>query len=118
VEEAGEDGAVLKILVDHEIKESSGDEPAASEKKASASADKSDETAIMAKPEGELAASQPRSWHRMERVERTHIERRIPLPPGLDLDSIDANLVDGVLTIKCPKLSPAAAPTTRSIKIN
>jgi HSP20 family protein len=34
-------------------------------------------------------------------------ERRFDLPPGLDADHIDANLRDGVLTVKIPKTDSA-----------
>ena len=42
------------------------------------------------------------TWHRRERGTGA-FERRIPLPVAVDSARVDARLVDGVLTITCPK---------------
>jgi len=47
-------------------------------------------------------------WHRRERG-TGGFERRIPLPVPVDAARVEARLVDGVLTVTCPK-SPEAQP--------
>jgi HSP20 family protein len=52
---------------------------------------------------GEKAAAADRvTWHRRERS-RGGFERRISLPVAVDATRVEARLVDGVLTITCPK---------------
>jgi HSP20 family protein len=55
-------------------------------------------------PPAESEAPQPErvTWHRRERGTGA-IERRISLPAGVDPARVEARLVDGVLTITCPK---------------
>lgn len=47
-------------------------------------------------------------WHRRERGSG-RFERRIPLAVAVAADRVEARLVDGVLTIRCPK-APEAQP--------
>lgn len=47
-------------------------------------------------------------WHRRERGHGS-FERRIPLPVQVAADAVEARLVDGVLTIRCPK-APECQP--------
>lgn len=42
------------------------------------------------------------TWHRRERGSGA-FERRIPLPVAVDASRVEARLVDGVLTVSCPK---------------
>jgi HSP20 family protein len=42
------------------------------------------------------------TWHRRERGTGA-FERRIPLPVAVDAARVEARLVDGVLTVTCPK---------------
>lgn len=42
------------------------------------------------------------TWHRRERGSGA-FERRIPLPVAVDASRVEARLVDGVLTVTCPK---------------
>jgi HSP20 family protein len=42
------------------------------------------------------------TWHRRERGTGA-FERRIPLPVAVDAGRVEARLVDGVLTVTCPK---------------
>jgi len=42
------------------------------------------------------------TWHRRERGTGS-FERRLTLPTGVDASRVEAKLVDGVLTITCPK---------------
>jgi HSP20 family protein len=42
------------------------------------------------------------TWHRRERGTGS-FERRITLPTAVDASRVEANLVDGVLTVTCPK---------------
>ncbi len=42
------------------------------------------------------------TWHRRERGTGS-FERRLMLPTGVDASRVEAKLVDGVLTITCPK---------------
>lgn len=55
---------------------------------------------------GEKAAGV--TWHRRERVSGG-FERRIDLPVPVDAARVEARLVDGVLTVTCPK-APQAQP--------
>lgn len=48
------------------------------------------------------------TWHRRERGSGT-FERRIELPVPVDATRVEAKLVDGVLTVTCPK-APQAQP--------
>jgi HSP20 family protein len=48
------------------------------------------------------------TWHRRERGSG-RFERRIPLPVAVDAGRVEARLVDGVLTVTCPK-APEAKP--------
>jgi HSP20 family protein len=50
---------------------------------------------------GEQAGEQV-IWHRRERG-TGGFKRRIPLPLAVDADRVEARLVDGVLTVTCPK---------------
>jgi HSP20 family protein len=50
---------------------------------------------------GEQAGEQV-VWHRRERGSGS-FKRRIPLPVAVDADRAEARLVDGVLTVTCPK---------------
>jgi HSP20 family protein len=55
------------------------------------------------------AASEPKvTWHRRERGSGA-FERRIALPVAVDASRVEARLVDGVLTVTCPK-APEAQP--------
>lgn len=47
-------------------------------------------------------------WHRRERGHGS-FERRLPLPVQVATDGVEARLVDGVLTIRCPK-APECQP--------
>ena len=44
-------------------------------------------------------------WHLRERGAGS-FERRLSLPVAVDADRVEARLVDGVLTVICPKLAP------------
>jgi HSP20 family protein len=48
------------------------------------------------------------TWHRRERGTGS-FERRIPLPIAVDADRVEARLVNGVLTVTCPK-APQCQP--------
>lgn len=48
------------------------------------------------------------TWHRRERGTGS-FERRIPLPVAVDAARVDARLIDGVLTVTCPK-APECQP--------
>ena len=52
--------------------------------------------------EGEAPQPERVTWHRRERGTGA-FERRISLPAGIDAARVEARLVDGVLTITCPK---------------
>jgi HSP20 family protein len=43
-------------------------------------------------------------------------ERTIPIPPNVDLDQIDANLKDGVLELRVPKV-PVVEPESKKVQI-
>jgi HSP20 family protein len=57
---------------------------------------------------GDRAAAEPDRvvWHRRERG-TGGFERRIPLPVVVDSAGVEARLVDGVLSITCPKAAQA-----------
>jgi len=61
-------------------------------------------------PEGSdgNGSAEPRgvTWHRRERGSR-EFERRITLPATIDPSGVEARLVDGVLTVTCPKAAEA-----------
>jgi HSP20 family protein len=48
------------------------------------------------------------TWHRRERGSGS-FKRRIPLPVAVDASRVEARLVDGVLTVTCPK-APESQP--------
>jgi HSP20 family protein len=54
------------------------------------------------------------TWHRRERGSG-RFERRIPLPVAVDAGRVEARLVDGVLTVTCPK-APEAKPRKVEVK--
>ena len=54
------------------------------------------------------------TWHRRERGSG-RFERRIPLPVAVDAARVEARLVDGVLTVTCPK-APEAKPRKVEVK--
>lgn len=61
------------------------------------------------------AESQPQvTWHRRERGSGT-FERRIELPVAVDAAGVEARLVDGVLTVTCPK-APEAQPRRVAVR--
>jgi len=51
---------------------------------------------------GEKQGKECVTWHRRERGTGA-FERRISLPTGIDAARVEARLVDGVLTVTCPK---------------
>jgi len=55
-------------------------------------------------------------WHRRERGTGS-FERRIPLPVAVDASRVEARLVDGVLTVTCPK-APEAQPHRIEVRSN
>lgn len=50
----------------------------------------------------------PVTWHRRERGSGS-FERRLELPVAVDAAQVEARLVDGVLTVRCPK-APQCQP--------
>jgi len=54
------------------------------------------------------AAGEKVTWHRRERGSGS-FKRRIPLPVVVDAGRVEARLVDGVLTVTCPK-APECQP--------
>lgn len=54
------------------------------------------------------------TWHRRERGTGA-FERRIPLPVAVDATRVEARLVDGVLTVTCPK-APECQPHKVSVQ--
>ena len=54
------------------------------------------------------------TWHRRERGSGT-FERRIELPVAVDATRVEARLVDGVLTVTCPK-APQAQPRKVAVR--
>jgi HSP20 family protein len=55
---------------------------------------------------GEAAEAENVVWHRRERGIGS-FERRIPLPVAVDPAGVEARLIDGVLSITCPKAAEA-----------
>jgi HSP20 family protein len=55
---------------------------------------------------GEAAEAEKVVWHRRERGIGS-FERRIPLPVAVDPAGVEARLIDGVLSITCPKAAEA-----------
>jgi HSP20 family molecular chaperone IbpA len=55
-------------------------------------------------------------WHRRERGTGS-FERRISLPAAFDASRVEAQLVDGVLTVTCPK-APEAQPRKIEVRSN
>ncbi len=51
---------------------------------------------------GASPADEKVTWHRRERGTGS-FKRRIPLPVAVDAARVEARLVDGVLTVTCPK---------------
>jgi HSP20 family protein len=66
-----------------------------------------DELTISAK-RAETSESAEQIWHRRERRVTTY-QRRLRLPEGVDGTAVEAELKDGVLTVKLPK-SPERRP--------
>jgi HSP20 family protein len=64
-------------------------------------------------PREPAEGDQPPTWHRRERGEGC-FERRLELPVAVDPERVEASLVDGVLSLRCPK---AAASRPRRIDI-
>jgi len=58
--------------------------------------------------EPEQAGDGPVTWHRRERGSGA-FERRLTLPVAVDSSRVEARLVDGVLTVTCPK-APECQP--------
>lgn len=48
---------------------------------------------------------------------RSFGQRSLPLPEGVDRDTIDAAFTNGVLTVKLPKTAAAAAAEPRRIAV-
>jgi HSP20 family molecular chaperone IbpA len=63
---------------------------------------------VAAAPAGNGEGQRGVIWHRRERG-TGRFERRIPLPVPVDASRVEARLVDGVLTVTCPK-APEAQP--------
>jgi HSP20 family protein len=86
--------------------------------------DSSDVTITVAGDELVLAGSRPEplgagdgqrvNWHRRERGTGT-FERRITLPVAVDATRVEARLVNGVLTVSCPKIA-ACQPRTVEVR--
>lgn len=57
---------------------------------------------------GEASRTPAVTWHRRERGTGS-FERRLTLPVAVDAAKVEARLVDGVLTVTCPK-APEAQP--------
>jgi HSP20 family protein len=64
--------------------------------------------------DGEPAAETKVTWHRQERGSGA-FERRIPLPVAVDAARVEARLVNGVLTVTCPK-APEAQPRRVAVR--
>lgn len=64
-----------------------------------------------------LRRERPIACEQFHRIERGHgsFQRTFPLPLPIDSAAVTAELKDGVLTIRCPKLPAVAA---RRISIN
>lgn len=67
-----------------------------------------DDGGMAAAPAGNGQGQRGVIWHRRERG-TGRFERRIPLPVPVDASRVQARLVDGVLTVTCPK-APEAQP--------
>ena len=67
-------------------------------------------------PAGNGEGRQGVVWHRRERG-TGRFERRIPLPVPVDASRVEARLVDGVLTVTCPK-APEAQPRKIEVRSN
>lgn len=52
--------------------------------------------------DGGSSAGNPVTWHRRERL-AGGFERRITMPVAIDSERVEARLVNGVLTVMCPK---------------
>ncbi|NBX29109.1 Hsp20/alpha crystallin family protein [bacterium] len=65
-------------------------------------------------PEGDGEQPATVTWHRRERGSGT-FERRIELPVAVDATRVEARLVDGVLTVTCPK-APQAQPRRVTVR--
>jgi HSP20 family protein len=65
-------------------------------------------------PAGNGEKSVPVTWHRRERGSG-EFERRIELPVPVDTTRVEARLVDGVLTVTCPK-APQAQPRKVAVR--
>ncbi len=66
------------------------------------------EPAAPSSGEGGNGERNPVTWHRRERGSGG-FERRLALPVAIDASRVEAKLVDGVLTVTCPK-APASQP--------
>lgn len=55
-----------------------------------------------AEDDGDGSKKERVTWHRRERGTGA-FERRIPLPVAVDAGRVEARLVDGVVTVTCPK---------------
>jgi HSP20 family protein len=62
----------------------------------------------------EAGGSPAVTWHRRERG-TGGFERRLTLPAAVDAERVEARLVDGVLTVTCPK-SPEQQPRKVSVR--
>jgi HSP20 family protein len=51
---------------------------------------------------GDTGSGRPVTWHRRERL-AGGFERRIAMPVAIDASRVEARLVNGVLTVTCPK---------------
>lgn len=65
-------------------------------------------------PGGNGEKSAPVTWHRRERGSG-EFERRIELPVPVDASRVEARLIDGVLTVTCPK-APQAQPRKVAVR--
>lgn len=55
-------------------------------------------------------------WHRVERSTGKFL-RQFQLPKHVDLEKISANSVDGVLTVKIPKIPPPEPEKPKTIEV-
>ena len=65
-------------------------------------------------PAGNGEKASPVTWHRRERGSG-EFERRIELPVPVDAARVEARLLDGVLTVTCPK-APQAQPRKVAVR--
>ena len=72
---------------------------------------------IFKKKETSSSDTDPAGW-RIHRKERTEAQgyRTLQLPTTVDMTGIKANIVNGTLTVRCPKLVHQA-PTRRDIPV-